>query len=227
MKAHCLFEQSGTFKNEFIKLGIDAKDYDIQNEFGETDFVCDLFDQIDRAYAGEESIFDGIAKDDLVFAFFPCTRFQECNSFLLRGLAYQMAEWDDEKKIKYAMQLHEELHEMYMRICKLFLLAIGGGWKMIVENPYTQPHYLTLYFPIKPKLTHKNRRDFGDIYAKPTQYWFVNFNPKQNFIMEALEWTEQRIVENAHEIKNGRNRTTNRSMIHPQYAERFIREYII
>lgn len=27
--AHCLFEQSGTFKNEFLKLGIPAFDYDI------------------------------------------------------------------------------------------------------------------------------------------------------------------------------------------------------
>lgn len=45
-KAHCLFEQSGTFKNEFIKLGIPAEDYDIQNEFGETDNVIDLFAEI-------------------------------------------------------------------------------------------------------------------------------------------------------------------------------------
>lgn len=28
-KVHCFFEQSGTFKNEFKKLGIDALDYDI------------------------------------------------------------------------------------------------------------------------------------------------------------------------------------------------------
>lgn len=27
-KVHCMFEQSGTFKNEFIKLGIPAEDYD-------------------------------------------------------------------------------------------------------------------------------------------------------------------------------------------------------
>jgi len=33
MKVHCLFEQSGTFKNEFKKLGIDAIDYDILNEY--------------------------------------------------------------------------------------------------------------------------------------------------------------------------------------------------
>ena len=49
-KVHCFFEQSGTFKNEFIKLGILAEDYDIQNNFGETDHVIDLFGEIDRAY---------------------------------------------------------------------------------------------------------------------------------------------------------------------------------
>ena len=45
-KAHCFFEQSGTFKKEFIKLGIDAEDYDISNDFGETDHVVDLFNEI-------------------------------------------------------------------------------------------------------------------------------------------------------------------------------------
>ena len=49
-KVHCFFEQSGTFKNEFIKLGIPAEDYDIQNEFGETDNVIDLFNEIETEY---------------------------------------------------------------------------------------------------------------------------------------------------------------------------------
>lgn len=51
---HCMFEQSGTFKNEFIKLGYKAKDYDIQNEFGETDEVIDLFSEIENAWGGAE-----------------------------------------------------------------------------------------------------------------------------------------------------------------------------
>ena len=46
MKVHCLFEQSGTFKNEFKKLGIDAEDYDILNDFGQTDHIIDLFSEI-------------------------------------------------------------------------------------------------------------------------------------------------------------------------------------
>ena len=52
MKAHCLFEQSGTFKNEFKKLGIEAYDYDILDDFGETDFIVDLFSEIEQAYRG-------------------------------------------------------------------------------------------------------------------------------------------------------------------------------
>lgn len=46
MIAHCLFEQSGTFKNEFKKLGIEAYDYDILNDYGQTDYQIDLFAEI-------------------------------------------------------------------------------------------------------------------------------------------------------------------------------------
>lgn len=59
-KVHCFFEQSGTFKNEFIKLGIPAEDYDIQNNFGETDHTDDLFKAIEDAYDGKPSLFDNI-----------------------------------------------------------------------------------------------------------------------------------------------------------------------
>ena len=59
-KVHCFFEQSGTFKNEFIKLGIPAEDYDIQNNFGQTDHTDDLFKAIEDAYDGKPSLFDQI-----------------------------------------------------------------------------------------------------------------------------------------------------------------------
>lgn len=51
-KVWCFFEQSGTFKNEFKKSGIDAVDVDIQNNFGQTDHVVDLFAEIENAYRG-------------------------------------------------------------------------------------------------------------------------------------------------------------------------------
>ena len=52
MIAHCLFEQSGTFKNEFKKLGIEAYDYDVLNDFEQTDYQIDLFHEIEVAYGG-------------------------------------------------------------------------------------------------------------------------------------------------------------------------------
>ena len=61
MEYHCFFEQSGTFKNEFKKLGYKAFDYDILNDFGETDYVIDLYEEIKKAYLGLKSIFDKIS----------------------------------------------------------------------------------------------------------------------------------------------------------------------
>jgi hypothetical protein len=70
-KVHCFFEQSGTFKNEFRKLGIPAEDYDIQNNFGETDHVIDLFAEIERGYDGKPSIFDSVGGGRLDNGVFP------------------------------------------------------------------------------------------------------------------------------------------------------------
>ena len=68
-KIHCFFEQSGTFKNEFKKLGYEAFDYDVQNNFNETDYVIDLFNEIEQGYEEKPSIFDNITQDDLIIAF--------------------------------------------------------------------------------------------------------------------------------------------------------------
>ena len=51
-KVHLMFEQSGVFKNEFKKLGYESFDYDIQDNFGETDYKIDLFNEIETAYRG-------------------------------------------------------------------------------------------------------------------------------------------------------------------------------
>ena len=97
-KVHCFFEQSGTFKNEFIKLGIPAEDYDIQDNFGETDHTDDLFKAIEDAYDGKPSIFDSITKDDLIMAFFPCIEFSCVAQFWYSLDQKNIRTWDDEKK---------------------------------------------------------------------------------------------------------------------------------
>lgn len=158
-------------------------------------------------------------------SFFPCTRFETMISMSFLGHQYQMKSWSDEQKLEYDIKLHNELHRNYVLFCKMCLIAYRKGLKMIIENPYTQPHYLNLYFCLKPTVIDNDRRQNGDYYKKPTQYWFLNCKPKYNVIFEPIDYVEPKKVD---KLKKGENSVcTQRSMIHPQYAERFIKQYVI
>ena len=98
---------------------------------------------------------------------------------------------------------------------------------MVIENPYTQPHYLTTYWCLKPTIIDKDRTLNGDYYKKPTQYWFVNFEPKYNVVFEPLDYVETLSLKKVVKGDSDISRKTKRSMIHPQYANRFIRQYLI
>ena len=225
MKAHCLFEQSGTFKNEFKKLGIEAYDYDILNDYGQTDYQLDLFAEIRGGYEGKPSIFDQISQDDIIIAFFPCTRFECQIQLYFRGLADGQKKWTDERKLISDMDLHEELHRNYLLISELSVLCIRRNLKLVIENPITQPHYLTLYWCIQPKVVDKDRTLNGDYMKKPTQFFFINCEPKNNVLFEPIEYVPQRVHERIR--VTDKSRQTLRSEIHPQYAERFIKQYLI
>lgn len=226
-KVFCLFEQSGTFKKAFQDLGIKAEDYDILNDFGETDHQIDLFAEIDKAYEGQPSLFDEVEDMDLVLAFFPCTRFQAYNCANFQGKNAGMKKWSMEQKIEYSMRLHDELHKLYILICKLFQISLRGGWRLIVENPYTQPHYLTMFFPAEPRIIIKDRSEEGDYYTKPTQFYFINCEPEQNVILTPLERVEKLLITNPSKLKKGQSTQVKRSLIHPQFADRFIKTYIL
>lgn len=226
MVAHCLFEQSGTFKNEFKKLGVDAYDYDILNDYGQTDYQIDLFKEIEVAYGGGKSVFDNMSQDDVILAFFPCTRFEAQILLHFRGDVYQMKNFSDIEKLEADLKLHSELSQNYKLITELAILVIKRGLRMVFENPYTEQHYLTRYWCLKPAIIDKDRTLNGDYCIKPTQYWFIGFEPKQNLVFEPLEYVELRNINNM-KAKDGKSKTLRRSEIHPQYASRFIRQFIL
>lgn len=229
MIVHCLFEQSGTFKNEFKKLGYEAYDYDIQNEFGGTDKVIDLFEEISKAYDGKQSIFDNINKDDLILAFYPCTYFSDQAKRHLDCTAYQYRNYTIEQKCEVTMKRHRELSLFYETLNKMVIVFKRKKLKAVIENPVNPQHYLTQYWCLKPDIIDRDRRENGDYFKKPTQYWFINCEAKSNLVLEPLEQVAtmpeiQRITTN-NPLKV--DRKTMRSMIHPQYASRFIRQYLI
>jgi hypothetical protein len=220
-KVHCFFEQSGTFKNEFINLGIPAEDYDILNEFGETDHIMDLFKEIRDSRMGGGTVFDNISSDELIMAFFPCIRFEDQILLWFRGENYAQRGWSDIEKIEYDIRLQHELTELYELISWLTITCLERGIPLIIENPYSSQHYLTQRWCIEPKVIDEDRRERGDRYKKPTQYWFIGCSPSENFIWEPqIMWDEYLSVERA---KHG----AERSLMTHEYANRFIREFIL
>ena len=217
---HCFFEQSGTFKNEFKKLGFNAIDYDIQNEFNETDKLIDLFKEIEKAYINQLSIFDSIGNEDTLIAFFPCVRFEDQIQMAFRGTQFQMKNWSNEQKLENDIKLHRELSELYELVTKLAIVCIRKNIPLIIENPYSTTHYLTKYWAIPYTVLDMDRTLRGDFYRKPTQYWFINCKPKYNMILEAYAMNDRKTIENT-------SNKTERSMISKDYANRFIREFII
>lgn len=234
MIAHCLFEQSGTFKNEFKKLGYEAYDYDILNDFEETDYQIDLFQEINNAYNGESSVFDDIKEDDLIMAFFPCIRFENQIMLWFRGQNKSQQKWDYAQKMEYDMKLLDELRENYFVVNKLFIVCLRKNLRLVMENPYSEEHFLRRYWCYLPSIIDKDRRENGDYFAKPTQYWFLNCKPKNNLIFEAITYNHIECgdaIETMNKTHYGhtgaKNQKVARSMIHPDYANRFIRQYLI
>ena len=171
-------------------------------------------------YEGKPSIFDDMTSDDIIFAFFPCTRFEDQILISFRGQARQQEKHSDIQKLEYDLKLHRELSENYNTITKLAIIAIKRGLRVVFENPYSTQHYLTRYWCLKPSLIDKNRRERGDYFGKPTQYWFIGTEPEQNLIWEVMDYVEYKTVKDTEKGKK-------RSEIHPQYARRFIREFIL
>lgn len=217
---HCLFEQSGTFKKAFEELGYKAIDYDI-NKTENVDVVVDLFKQISLSYMEmTQTIFDDIKENDLVIAFFPCTYFSDQNQLLSRGDNFGQKEWSMKKKLEYSIDNMEKRMLFYKYLCTLCLIAIKQGFRLIIENPYGTVNFLKQFFPVKPGLVIKDRRKMGDIYKKPTQFFFINCVSEFKLYNDCfIKVDVQKTIESSHGF--------DRSVISAAFAKNFIKTYIV
>ena len=226
-KVHCFFEQSATFKNEFIKLGIPAEDYDIQNNFGETDHVIDLFTEIEKGYEGKQSIFDNITQDDLIIAFYPCIYFCATSqmAFYLTCVNYRCLK--DEQKIQEILKRSDKRKEYYDRLIKFCAVCMKKGIRMIFENPWSEQTYLKANFIKTPDVVDKDRSKRGDFRIKPTAYWYFNCNPTYGASFEPTPKNKIQIhMKMRSGVKTGLC-SEERSMISPNYARNFICDFIL
>lgn len=224
-KVHCFFEQSGTFKNEFIKLGIPAFDYDIQDNFGQTDHYDDLFQAIDDAFNGKPSLFDNITKDDLIMAFFPCIYFCEKSQIAMTGYCVNYRKLSEREKAEKIIERSHNREVFYRYLTMLYAVVAERGLRMIIENPWSATGYLNNNFIIPPTIIDKNRRLRGDAFKKPTAYWFVNCKP--TFGQSFTTPKEEKSISSSRGGAKAGLCSEERSMISPDYARNFICDFIL
>lgn len=230
-KVHCFFEQSGTFKNEFIKLGIPAEDYDIQNNFGQTDHVVDLFENIQNAYEGGGSVFDNVTKDDLIIAFFPCIYFCDNNTMYFEGTSKTFIKLYRENKndevIKELVDRSEKRQFFYKKLLQLVYITFHNNIRLIIENPYgvNRIAYLARNF-FKPTIIDNDRSMRGDKFKKPTGYWFFNCENETGFTCQIYPKAPIIIDSYTHSPTSGIC-NMERSVMTPNYARNFICDFIL
>lgn len=225
-KVHCFFEQSGTFKNEFIKLGIQAEDYDIQNNFGETNHVVDLFKAIEDAYDGKPSLFDQIrgGQEDLIITFFPCIYFSDMSQILHTWGAYP--KYDCKKATDIILDRSNNRHRFYQLCIKMLAIAKTRGLRMIMENPWGTQSFLRNDFVTPPAIVDRDRSLRGDYFSKPTAYWYINCEPTRGLTIQKLH-KPKRVKKDAKPSGKAGQCSEERSMISPDYARNFICDFII
>lgn len=226
-KVHCFFEQSGTFKNEFIKLGIPAEDYDIQDSFGQTDHKIDLFAEIENAYENKPSIFDRIGggQTDLILAFFPCIYFSCLSQMDLSWGARNYRKLSTMEKTEEILKRVENRERFYRIAVKMFAVCKDRNLRLIMENPYSMQHYLKGNFVVPPTLVDNNRMLRGDYYVKPTAYWFLNCEPTNGYTEQCDK--ERRSILWQKPSEEAGICSMDRSMISPDYARNFICDFIL
>lgn len=252
----CLFEQSGTFKNEFKKLGYDAVDVDIQNNFGETDFQIDIFNEIEKGYDNLPSIFDSISKEDLIVAFFPCIRFCSVKEQIQHEDFYDASQRKNKNfgtkqyyvnKWTVLRQYSQERFALYDLALKLTALCQIRQLRMIMENPWHPTNFTNHFWFMRVSFIDYDRTKRGDIYKKPTAYWYVNCTPTTGYsYQQTPPQNIKKITAGSFSAKKAKQLTSigikgeyidkttkkgicdsTRSMISPDYARNFICDFIL
>lgn len=227
-KAHCFFEQSGTFRDAFRRRGIEGIDYDLYDDYGQTDRRGDLFAEIEAEWMrGRSEVFAGICRDDLIVAFFPCIEFSCVAQMQYNLRSKNYCRMGQCEAVRRVIGHNRRRAEMYERLLMLVGVCLRGGLRLVVENPWAINSYLrTTTFLKRPDVVDWDRTRRGDNMVKPTAYWFFNCAPT---------WGETRVrpegrIRHPQSLPPSRHAGTcggERCEIAPVYADAWINDFIL
>lgn len=226
MKVHLLFEQSGVFKRSWTATGYEAIDYDINNDYGQTDVQLDIMEEVKDCYwALRKTIFDDMATGDLVMAFFPCIYFAQWGKLNLHPGCPNNALLTKDDRWKKIIDRAFDRDRYLIALLQLIAICDKQSLPLIVENPWSGAQYLREALPWKPMLIDTNRAGHGDYYKKPTAYWFFGIKPK-----DAMPTTRRKYdltIERAKKSIHKGMCSGERCEISQEYADAFVRWVIL
>ena len=109
---------------------------------------------------------------------------------------------------------------------KMVFACYQKNLRMVIENPASSPGFITSEQNfIRPTFIDKNRMLRGDVFKKPTAYWFINCERTYGETIQKDK--QQKIIDKCKSSSVAGLCSEERSMIHPDYARNFICDFIL
>lgn len=116
--------------------------------------------------------------------------------------------------------------KFYEHAVKMQTLAKDKGIRLIMENPWGMHSFLQRAFITPPTFIDRDRTLRGDVFVKPTAYWFINCEPTHGFTFQQIH-KPLRVKKDAKGSSKKGVCSEERSMISPDYARNFICDFIL
>lgn len=158
-------------------------------------------------------------------AFFPCIYFDCLSQMSFGWYQHNFVNCNTMQKADAILERSRNRERFFRLLVLLFAIVEERGLRLIVENPWSMQHFLKANFIIAPTFVDNDRSMRGDVYVKPTAYWFWGCKPTYGLTIQRDKKT-MRIVDQPHKRGGGLCGEI-RSMIHPDYARNFICDFII
>ena len=160
-------------------------------------------------------------ENDFIIAFFPCTHFCDANELQYRlWIGGKKIDYD-ERAVKRLLERNNERARYFELYLKFTYICKTKEIPTIIENPASSgnKNYLVQFSPIEVAWHEKDRSLFGDNFKKPTNFFAINFEMKENFMMFTQNCGIKSIYGDAHGCQE-------RSEISSLYAQNFYKRFL-
>lgn len=146
---------------------------------------------------------------------------------MFKGVHISQRKWSLQKIMDKNIGFENQRHQFFVMLLKFVSVCAASRVRLIIENPWNTSRmtFLQTSF-ISPTIIDKNRALRGDIYVKPTAYWFIGCRPTHGRTIQPN--VSPKIVYKEHGAHQATGHCDEqRSLISPDYARNFICDFIL